>query len=84
MIYNCKTESVSAIDNKLADLIESNELVKIEQTHPDFFSFLCQEKYLVDDNINEAESVVGKWKLEEHSPYISIFINPIMDCNLKC
>lgn len=84
LIYNCKTESVSAIDNKLADLIESNELGKIEQTHPDFFSFLCQEKYLVDDNINEAESVVGKWKLEEHSPYISIFINPIMDCNLKC
>ena len=36
LIYNCKTDTVSAVDNQLADLIEGHQLDYIEQKHQDF------------------------------------------------
>lgn len=84
MIYSCKTDAVSAIDNQLADLIESGQLDYLEQKHQDFFAFLKREGFIVEDNVDECDDIIKAWKKEELSPTLSIFINPTMDCNLRC
>lgn len=84
LIYNCKTDTVSAVDNQLADLIESHQLDYIEQKHQDFYVFLKREGFIVEDDVDECADIIETWKKEEHSPTLSIFINPTMDCNLKC
>lgn len=83
-IYNCKTDAVSVIDNHLAELIEDSEIDLIEQKHPDFYKFLIKEGFVVDDKVDESLSVIEEWKAEESSSTFSIFINPTMDCNLRC
>ncbi len=84
LIFSCKTDAVSAIDNQLADFIESGQLDYLEQKHQDFFAFLKREGFIVEDNVDECDDIIKAWKKEEQSPTLSIFINPTMDCNLRC
>ena len=84
LIYSCKTDAVSAIDNQLADLIESGQLDYLEQKHQDFFAFLKREGFIVEDDVDECDDIINAWKKEEQGPTLSIFINPTMDCNLRC
>lgn len=84
LIYNCRTEAVSAIDNKLAEALESGNIEMIEHAHPDFYAFLVQSGFLVPDDIVEYQSVIDAWKQEDETPAWSVFINPTLDCNLRC
>ena len=84
LIYSCRTDAVSAIDNQLADLIEGNQLNYIEQKHQEFFAFLKREGFIVEDDADECGDLIDTWKKEEDGPNLSIFINPTMDCNLRC
>lgn len=68
LIYNCKTDTVSAVDNQLADLIEGHQLDYIEQKHQDFYVFLKREGFIVEDDVDECADIIETWKKRSTAP----------------
>lgn len=83
VIYNCRNDAVSVIDSYLAQLLNNGHIDEIERIHPSFFQFLSTYHFIVSDDMSEYDDVVNEWKNQEKGS-MSIFINPTMDCNLRC
>lgn len=84
IIYNCHTEAVSAVENKLADFLNDGNIESIASIHPEFYDFLRESEFIVPTDEIEYEKVIERWKKEEESPTYSVFVNPTLDCNLNC
>lgn len=57
----------------------------MQDIHPDFFSALINQGFIVDENKNEYDSLVSRLKQEAtDGKCIHITINPTLDCNLRC
>lgn len=85
VLYNCWTEKMAVLEDRLRDLLESGDIDHIQDIHPEFYDYLLREKFIVDNEINEAEEVIKKWKEEEEKDdCLSIMINSTLDCNMRC
>ena len=75
----------NSVQPELLPLLKSDEVDEIRKKHPVFYEFLLSEKYIVPDDVREEEQIIEQWKSEENSPAsFSVFVNPTLDCNMKC
>lgn len=85
VLYNCRTERLIVLEPALADLLRSNDIEILRYRHPDFFSCLQNNEFILEDNENEAERIVEDWRCSDTDiRTFSLFINPTLDCNMRC
>lgn len=85
LLYNCQTERLTLLQPELYLLLRNNDLETLNQKHPAFYDYLCEADYLVPEDKDEARSVVDKWKeMDTSEESFGVFINPTLDCNMRC
>lgn len=87
-LYNSFVQKFIAIDSLLKDLLESAIIEGVdglEDIHPDFYSYLKAEGFLVPNDTNEVDKVKKIVKsVDENLHEFLLTINPTMNCNFKC
>ena len=87
LLFNCSTNNHMYMVREIKELIESNidTVEQIESIHPQLYDFLKQKQFIVDDNFNEVRDAIRRMKQDLNSAdYYELFINPTLDCNLRC
>lgn len=87
ILYNCRTDVMVQVDNRLAELYQKNEtdLERIADAAPDFFEYLSSNGFIVEDDFDEQKQIIDYWKEDdENSEELLVTINPTMNCNLRC
>lgn len=85
VLYNAQTEAIAILNTEVAKLYNENLANNIRDLHPDFFRFLCDKKFIVDDTYNESLEQLKLWQAnDQDSRYFSITINSTLNCNLCC
>jgi uncharacterized protein len=87
--YNSFTNEFIVLDPILIDLykigLRKRNFSELEEIHPDFYNFLIQQGFLVEDNIDEFESVKAlSNKVDNDDSFFHLVVNPTMNCNFKC
>ena len=86
-MYNTNSDMLLGINQTLLDLFQQyrNNIDSLQEIHHDFYDILCQKGFLIDDNVDETESLIEKWNEEENNEKrLSLIINPTLDCNFRC
>lgn len=84
-LYNCRTEKLTVLQPELYLLFRNNEFEILRQKHPVFYDYLCKENYLVSEEQDEAQDIIERWKeIDTSESSFSVFLNPTLDCNMKC
>ena len=84
-LYNCRTEKLTVLQPELYLLFRNNEFEILRQKHPVFYDYLCKENYLVSEEQDEAQDIIERWKeIDTSENSFSVFLNPTLDCNMKC
>lgn len=85
VLYNCWTEKMGVLEERLKEWLESGDVDRIQNIHPEFYDYLLREKFIVDNEVNEAEEVIKKWKEEEEKEdCLNIIVNSTLACNMRC
>lgn len=85
LLYNCQTEKLTVLQPELYLLLRNDDFETLRQKHPIFYDYLCTEGYLVTEDKDEAKSVIDRWKeMDTSEESFSVFVNPTLDCNMKC
>ena len=80
VMYNTNSDMLLGINKTLLDLFQQyrNNIDSLQEIHHDFYDILCQKGFLIDDNVDETESLIEKWNEEENNEKrLSLIINPI-------
>lgn len=87
-LYNSFQQKVLFLENELNDLLQAARAEGIDilgNYHPDFYNYLKDNRFIVEDNVNELEEVKKKSKsVDETQEEFVLTINPTMNCNFKC
>lgn len=87
-LYNSFTQKFIVIDEVLKDMLEAaivEGIDGLEEYHPDFYSYLKSEEFLVPSEVDEVQKVVALSKsVDENNHTFLLTINPTMNCNFKC
>ncbi|MCD8318717.1 MAG: radical SAM protein [Paraprevotella sp.] len=76
---------MAVLENQLKEWLESGDVDHIQDIHPEFYDYLLREQFIVDNEANEAEEVIKKWKEEEEKDdCLSLMVNSTLDCNVRC
>lgn len=85
VLYNAMTESVTILDPAVAKLYQDKSVNEIHGLHPDFYNHLCNNGYIVNDDMDELHSQIEKWDSEDNDPHhFSLSINPTLNNNCVC
>lgn len=86
-LFNYLNKKWITLDHSLYDklLIYQNDIKSFEAIHPDLYSILISENFLVEDQNNDIYKAHQQITKELAScDHVSITINPTLDCNLRC
>jgi uncharacterized protein len=87
-LYNSFTQKFIVIDTTLKDMLEAAVVEGIdglEEFHPDFYSYLKSEEYIITNDTDEVQKVKDLSKsVDENANSFLLTINPTMNCNFKC
>ncbi len=87
-LYNSFVQKFILIDPLLKDLLESaivEGIDGLEEVHPDFYTYLKSEGFLVPNDVDEVGKVKEIVKfVDENNDSFLLTINPTMNCNFKC
>lgn len=88
ILYNCRTDELLFLNESLKKIwIENStkQLDRIGEIYPDFFQYLRDKGFIVDDSVDEqAEFLSTLQKEDTNEDYFSIIVNPTLDCNMRC
>jgi uncharacterized protein len=87
LLFNCSTNNHMYMIEKVKELIDDNRhsVNQIESKHPELYHFLKKKKFIVNDRFDEIEDAISQMKKSLYSSdCFELFINPTLDCNLKC
>lgn len=87
ILYNSVSDYMTQIESRLMDVYNQNEKDpdKINNIAPDFYQFLCDKGFLVNNEADETEDIITRWKEEDSSGQkLQITVNPTLNCNLNC
>lgn len=83
ILYNTLSDEVALLDHTLAEMY--NKTNSISLLHPQFYEFLIQKKFIVEDTTDEYKECIERWEQEDNDPStFTITINPTLDCNMRC
>jgi uncharacterized protein len=87
-LYNSYTQKFIVIDATLKDLLDAAVVEGIDglsEIHPDFYSYLKSEEFIVPNEVDEVQKVRDIVKsVDENTQSFLLTINPTMNCNFKC
>lgn len=83
VIYNIYNDELALIEPVLQTLYETKECSEIAKLHPEFYEFLINKRFLVEDDIDESLRQRTDWSKESGDNF-SITINPTLNCNMRC
>lgn len=87
LLYNCLNEKVLLLEQNIKLFLEENSqnVNNIMYLHPDLYDCLCNEKFVVDESLDEVNYFLSQVKgSDTSSEYFNLIINPTLDCNLNC
>lgn len=85
LLYNCRSEKMTLLQPELYVLLLQEDIEGVRIKHPTFYDYLCTESYLVPKEKDEYVDLIDSWKRYDSSEEsFSVFINPTLDCNMKC
>lgn len=85
VLYNAQTEAIAILNPEVAQLYNEHSVDDLRHLHPDFFRFLCDKKYLLDDDCDEPLAQLKRWQTVDEDPrYFSVTVNSTLNCNLCC
>lgn len=85
VLYNCFSEALAIIESELGEVLASTPLDEVRKKHLRFYTFLEKEAYILPDDTVEEQEVIAQWEKEDSDArQYSLFINPTLDCNLRC
>lgn len=87
--YNLLNDKFVVLENDLKELLlavsRENNIDELQEIHPDFYEFLAEEGYIVDNGKDEFQEVVSISRgVDDNEKQYLLFINPTMNCNFKC
>jgi uncharacterized protein len=87
--YNSLSNEFIILEPVLHELYDAatkeKNLPELNEIHPEFYQFLIQKKFIVEDNLDEVaivKQLQAKVDFDENN-YVLV-INPTMNCNFKC
>ncbi|MDR1552958.1 MAG: radical SAM protein [Prevotellaceae bacterium] len=87
-LYNTFERKVIFLESKLKDILVEKRQKGIDNLiniHPDFYKYLIENNFLVNDNINELEKIKKiVYEIDENSKKYDLTINPTINCNFRC
>ncbi|MCC8147245.1 MAG: radical SAM protein [Bacteroidales bacterium] len=83
VIYNIYNDELALIDPMLVNLYKADNCSEIEKQHPEFYTFLVDKGFIVEDNMDESLRQRMDWRKEDENDF-SITINPTLNCNMRC
>lgn len=87
LLFNCSTNNHMYMVREINDLIVNhmNSIEQIKPMHPELYDFLENKKFIVPENFDEIKNAITRIQNNLRSPdYFELFINPTLDCNLRC
>lgn len=87
VLYNCSTNNFMVMVEDVKELIINNinSVDQISSTHPQLFHSLKKKKFIVDEHFDEVKDTIKRMKKSARSSdFFELFINPTLDCNLRC
>lgn len=86
VLYNALIDEIIILRPELANvyLQHRNDPEEIKKNHLQFFDYLCEKRFFVDETQNETDDVIARWIAEDNNGVYNIIINPTLNCNMKC
>lgn len=87
ILYNCASDAIVFLNNELKKVWKNSQphLERIQDIHPEFYSYLTEKGFVVADNVDEKEALLSKIKEKDSKrDFYSIIVNPTLDCNMCC
>lgn len=77
VLYNCWTEKMAVLEDRLREIGWNPVMwTTSKMSIPNFNDYLLREQFIVDNEVNEVEEVVRKWKEEEErEDCLSLMVN---------
>lgn len=51
VLYNCWTEKMAVLEDRLREWLESGDVDHIQDIHPEFYDYLLREQFIVDNEL---------------------------------
>jgi uncharacterized protein len=65
--------------------LKTNNFDDLNEVHPDFYHFLCDKEFLVNESLDELQRVKDySHSIDNDETRYELHINPTMNCNFKC
>lgn len=87
VLYNSAQDEWLAMRPDVARLYVAHEdnPDALREIHPELYAYLCQHGFLIEENSDEAASLVERWDTSEREARTySVTVNPTLDCNMGC
>lgn len=87
LMYNCASDNLLVLHPEVYRLFAENteDLDVLRKKHKELYERMVQIGFIVNDDCDEYQAVLEKWKTEEATAkHFSITINPTLRCNMRC
>lgn len=88
VLFNSFQNKIIFLEADLKSLLDAAKIEGIdnlESIHPDFFNYLFENRFIVENSINEVNQIRDLTKkIDENSHEFLLTVNPTMNCNFKC
>lgn len=87
--FNCVTQDFIVLDELMLELYKNgetrNEFNEMKEVYEDFYNFLIDKGFLIEDSINQFEQLKELSRsIDSNETSYHLIINPTMNCNFKC
>lgn len=85
VLYNTLEQRLLFIQSELKELMEMYKTSELKEIHPEFFNYMVEEKFIINEEIDELDEIKKISKsIDEDNSLFLLTINPTMNCNFKC
>lgn len=85
VLFNVMSEKICVMDSILGEIYTANEPDIIQDRHAEFYSYLCENEFLIDESVDEVAKLEKLWEENDNSESnFSVIINPTLNCNMSC
>lgn len=89
MCYNLFNDKYVILEEDIKELFlaaeKHNEIDQLKEIHPEFFTYMLEEGFILENTVDEFSKVVELSKqIDNNEDEFLLFINPTMNCNFKC
>ena len=87
--YNSYSNEFIILNPTLYDLynvaLKQKNFDELNDVHPEFYNFLIQQGFLVEENLDEFELIKQQSiRIDNDDSEFRLIVNPTMNCNFKC